>query len=165
MSSSFVIILVVSLGLLSTCQGDLIGDLCSKSNNPPLCNQVLRSDPRSQGQNGRVLAQIALERAESATKDSINVAKSVGNPSNKEKIGTCIENFNDAVDNLEESKPLLQRRDRPSIGDLQTKGSAALTDVDTCSDEFGAGEPPQLKAASDKAYTLVQLFLIIVNTL
>ncbi|KAH6766408.1 hypothetical protein C2S52_017391 [Perilla frutescens var. hirtella] len=150
-------------GLLSKCEGDLIGDLCSKSNNPSLCNQVLRSDPRSGRSDARGLAEIAVDNAESSTKAAINVAKSVVNGGNKNNIDTCIENFNNAVDNLEESKPLIRKGDRGSVSDLQTKGSAVLTDLDTCADDF-PNEPTQLTQATAKAYTISQLFLIIVNT-
>ncbi|KAH6831758.1 hypothetical protein C2S53_008377 [Perilla frutescens var. hirtella] len=163
MGSLFVVIFVVSLGLLSKCEGDLIGDLCSRSNNPSLCNQVLRSDPRSGGSDARGLAEIAVENAESSTKSAINVAKSVVNGGNKNNIDTCIENFNNAVGTLEDSKPLIRKGDRGSIGDLKTKGSAVLTDLNTCADDF-PNEPTQLKEATARAYTISQLFLIIVNT-
>lgn len=159
--SSFIIIFV-SLAILGQCQGDLIGDICSKSNNGALCREALRSAPA--GANARGLAAVAVAKAASATTDAINVAKSVQNPGNKEIINTCIENFDDAVDNLDQCKPLISFPGRSKISDLQTKASAALTDVDTCSDEFGAKEPSNLKDASAKAYTLVQLVLIIVNT-
>ncbi|XP_057782316.1 pectinesterase inhibitor-like [Salvia miltiorrhiza] len=162
--SSFAIIFV-SLALLSQCKADLIGDFCKKSNNPSLCSKTLSSDPRSKAANARALAEIALENAVSATQASIRVAKSVANPGNKAIIDTCVETFGDAVETLQECKPLIPKQDRPSIDTLRTKGSAALTDVDTCSDEFGAKEPSQLKQASDKAYTFVQLLLIIANTL
>ncbi|XP_041995581.1 pectinesterase inhibitor-like [Salvia splendens] len=162
---SYSTIIFLSLALLSQCHADLIGDLCTKSNNPSLCNQALRSDPRSKGADARGLAGIALDNSLSTTQASINVAKSVSNPGNKEIIDTCVENFGEAVDNLQEAKPLIQKLDRPSISTLQTRGSAALTDVDTCSDEFGASEPSELKQATDKAYTFIQLLLIIINTL
>lgn len=158
------LIIVISLALLSQCQADLIGNLCAKSNNPSLCSQTLRSDPRSKGANARTLAGIALDKAVSTTQASISVAKTVSSPGIKGKIDTCIEVFGDALDTLQECKPLIPRLDRISISDLQTKGSAALTDVDTCGDDFGANEPPQLKQASAKAFTFVELLLIIVNT-
>ncbi|KAL1558391.1 hypothetical protein AAHA92_08866 [Salvia divinorum] len=161
---SYSAIIFVSLALLSQCHADTIDSLCSKSNNPTLCNQVLRADSRSQGADARGFAEIALDNSLSATQASINVAKSVSNAGNKEKIDTCIENFDDAVFNLQEAKPLLRSRDRPDISTIQTKGSAALTDVDTCSEEFGANEPARLKQATDKAYTFIQLLLIIANT-
>lgn len=162
---SSLITIFLSLALLSQCQADLIGDICAKANNPSLCTQTLRSDPRSSGANARTLAGIALEKAVSATQASVSVAKSLSNPKIKAKIDTCIEVFGDAIDTLQECKPLLPRADPVSKSDLQTKGSAALTDVDTCSDDFGSDEPAQLKQASAKAYTLVEVFLIIVNTL
>ncbi|KAH6764948.1 hypothetical protein C2S52_013954 [Perilla frutescens var. hirtella] len=161
--SSFAIIFV-ALALVSQCEADLISGFCSKSNNPSLCDQTLRSNPRSRGADARGLANITLGNALSATQALVRVAKSVSNPTNKEIIDTCIENFDDASDNLKECKALIQKKDKASIGTLVTEASAALTDVDTCSDEFGAKEPPQLKQATAKAYTFVQLLLIIANT-
>ncbi|XP_042065509.1 pectinesterase inhibitor-like [Salvia splendens] len=162
---SYSTIIFLSLALLSQCHADLIADLCTKYNNPSICNQALRSDPRSKGADARGLARIALDNSLSATQTSINVAKSVSSPSNKDKIDTCIENFDDAVGNLQEAKPLIPKLDRPNISTLQTKGSTALTDVRTCSEEFGASEPTKLKQATNKAYTFIQLLLIIANTL
>ena len=155
-------IVALAVALLNKCQADLIDDFCVKSNNPTLCTNTLRSDPRSKGADARGLATIAIKKAEEATRASINVVKSLLNSGNKEIISTCIENFSSAVTNLKECESLLNRRD---IGTLRSIGSAALTDVGTCSDEFGANEPAKLKEASGKADTFVQLLLIIASAL
>lgn len=146
------IFVALAVALLSICQADLIGDFCAKSNNPTLCTNTLRSDPRSKGADARGLATIAIGKAQEATRASINVAKSLLNSGNKGIISTCIENFSNAVANLKECETQLNKRD---IGTLRSIGSAALTDIGTCSDEFGAKEPPQLKEASGKADTFV----------
>ncbi|KAG6403594.1 hypothetical protein SASPL_135820 [Salvia splendens] len=156
------IFVALAVALLNKCQADLISDFCVKSNNPTLCTNTLRSDPRSKGADARGMATIAIKKAEEATQASINVAKSLLNSGNKEIISTCIENFSSAVANIKECESLLNRRD---IGTLRSIGSTALTDVGTWSDEFGANEPPKLKEASGKADTFVQLLLIIANSL
>ncbi|KAG6435148.1 hypothetical protein SASPL_100016 [Salvia splendens] len=145
---SYLAIIFVCLAILSQCQADLIGDFCTRSSNPSVCGQVIRFDPRSNGADARGLAEIALENAVSDTQASIDVAKTVSNPSNKGIIDTCIEVFGDALDTLNQCKLLIPKQDRSSISSLRTKGSAALTDVNTCNDEFGANEPPQLTQAS-----------------
>ncbi|KAG6431857.1 hypothetical protein SASPL_103425 [Salvia splendens] len=82
----------------------LICDICARSNNPSLCDHVLRSDPRSNGADARGPAEIALENAVLATQASIDVANMVSNPGNKGIIDTCIEVFGDAVDTLNKCK-------------------------------------------------------------
>ena len=157
----------LSLALLSQCHADLIGDLCTKSDYPSLCNQALRSDPRSKGANARGLAVIAVDNSLSTIQASINVVKSLSNPGNKRTIDTCIEVFGVSVDHLHEAKLLIPKQDRYSIGTLQLIGSAGLTNIDTCSEEFafrGASIPSELKQATDKAFAFFQLLLIIVNT-
>ncbi|KAL1541104.1 pectinesterase inhibitor-like [Salvia divinorum] len=158
----FHLVAIFAVALLSKCEADLIGDFCLKSNNPTLCTNTLRSDPLSKGADARGLATIAIKKAEEATLASINVAKSISNIGNKGVISTCIENFSNAGANLKECESLINKRD---VGTLRSTGSASLTDISTCSDEFGGKEPPQLKEATGKAYTFVQLLLIIANTL
>ncbi|KAI3460139.1 hypothetical protein Pfo_016802 [Paulownia fortunei] len=164
MASLFLLASIV-LVFLCNCQADLIGDVCSKSSNPSLCNQALRSDPRSRGADLRGLGQIIIEKARAATQATINVAKSVANGSNKGKANTCMETCNDAKHSLNDCQKLLKAHDRSSISTLKSAGAAALTDVGTCDDEFGATEPPKLKQASRKAQDLIDVLLVIANGL
>lgn len=69
--ASFLLISPLSLLLLFTCRADLIDNLCHEALNPPLCNASLKSDPRSHGADLRELAEIALEKARSATNTTI----------------------------------------------------------------------------------------------
>lgn len=164
MSSSLLLILF-SLVLLGKCQCDLVEDFCSKSINPYTCNLFLRANPRSKDADARGLAEIAIQNAVADTGICIKVAKSEANPSNRQIINTCIENFDNAIDNLNNCMELVKKRDKSSIATLKTRGSAALSDVATCGDEFGKREPPRLKDATDKAFVFAQLLLIIANTL
>ncbi|KAI3465247.1 hypothetical protein Pfo_021910 [Paulownia fortunei] len=164
--ASFFLFASLSLAfLLCVCQADLIADVCSKSVNPSLCTQVLTSDPRSRGADLRGLGQIIIEKAKAATQDTINVAKSVSGGGNEQKSSTCVETCGDAIDNLNQSSSLLKASGGRSISDLQTKGSAALTDVSTCDDEFGESEPAKLKDASRRAQDLIDVLLVIANSL
>lgn len=161
-----IVITFVSLALLlSTCHAYLISDFCSKSINPSLCNQVAGSDPRTKGADAASLAAIAIEKAEAALRASVSVAKSVTSRSNKQIIDTCIENFDEAASNLKECKELINRRSWASARALESKGAAAMSDIETCSDEFGEKEPRQLKEATEKANALVELLLIIIKSL
>ncbi|PIN11601.1 hypothetical protein CDL12_15786 [Handroanthus impetiginosus] len=152
----------LSLTFLYTCQADLIGDVCSKAANPSLCNNILRSDPRSKGANLRGLGQIIIEKAKATDNNAINVANSVKNAGNKDIIDTCIETFGDSISNLNESSRLLNGGD---IDALKARASAALTDVSTCDDEFGDDEPPKLAEASRTAQDTISPLLVVANSL
>lgn len=163
---SNLIITFVSLALLLiTCQANLLSDFCSKSINPSLCNQVAESDPRTKGADAVGLAAIAIEKAEAAIRASANVAKSVTSRSNKQIIDTCVENFGEAASNLKECKALINKRSWVTARTLESKAAAAMTDIDTCNDEFGEKEPRQLKEATEKANAMVGLLLIISKSL
>ncbi|KAL7154953.1 hypothetical protein ABFS83_03G039300 [Erythranthe nasuta] len=158
----FCAFLSLSLAILSiSCEVDLIGNVCSQSTNPSLCNNILTSDPRSRTADLRGLGQILVENAKAATQDTINVANSIGGG----KASTCVSVCGDAIDNLNQCSTFLKRSDRASVSDLQTKGSAALTDVGTCDDEFGDSEPANLKQASRKAQDIIDMLLVVANSL
>ncbi|KAI3465248.1 hypothetical protein Pfo_021911 [Paulownia fortunei] len=165
MSSFFFLLASLSLAFLCNSQADLIGDVCSKSINPSLCNRSLRSDPRSRGADLRGLGQISIDNAKAATQTTLKVANSLASGPDREKAKTCVETCGDAIDNLNQCRGLLNGRSRRSISDLQTKGSAALTDISTCDDEFGGSEPAKLKQASRRAQDLVDVLLVIANRL
>ncbi|KAK4486825.1 hypothetical protein RD792_006583 [Penstemon davidsonii] len=163
--ASHILLASIVLAFVYNIQADLISDVCSKSTNPTLCNQALRSDPRSRGADLISLGQIAVAKARDASLATLNVAKSLASGATKGKAESCIENCKDAIFNLNDCSTLLKRFNRGSISDLQTKGSAALTDIDTCDDDFGSTEPPKLKQASQTAQDLIDTTLVIFNRL
>ncbi|KAL8490175.1 hypothetical protein ACS0TY_025417 [Phlomoides rotata] len=75
--TSFLLFICLTLAFFSSSQADLIGDICSKSVNPTLCNSSLRSDPRSRGADLRALANIAIDQSIAATTATVNVATSL----------------------------------------------------------------------------------------
>ncbi|XP_073126457.1 pectinesterase inhibitor-like [Henckelia pumila] len=162
----FHLVAILSLALLCiNCNADLIDDVCSKSMNPSLCTKSLRSDPRSPGSDLRGLGQITIDHAQAATQVTIGVAKSLRAGGTKAKADTCVECCTDAIDLLKECSTLLRDTRRGAIEDLKTKGSAALTDISTCDDEFGSEEPPKLEKASHTTQDLMDILLVIANLL
>ncbi|GFP97298.1 pectinesterase inhibitor [Phtheirospermum japonicum] len=159
--TSFFLLATLSLSLVCICQADLISDVCSKTINPSLCTQTLKSNPSAPKADLRGLGQIIIPIAKAATQNVITISKSIGGPI----ADTCIETSTDAIDNLDECVGYLKKSDKASISDLQTKASAASTDVGTCDDEFGDSEPAKLKAASQKAQDLISVLLAIANKL
>ncbi|KAH6796143.1 hypothetical protein C2S51_037129 [Perilla frutescens var. frutescens] len=151
------------------CQSDLIADVCSKATNPSLCTQVLKSDPRTSGADLRGLGQIIIEKSTTATNDTLAVAKSFSGGNNTGVVDVCSETCIHAIDVLHDCSQLLKDFDgsESSKSDLKNKGSAALTNVATCDDAFeeSGGEPPQVKEASEKAKDLIDVFLVVANSL
>lgn len=156
--ASFFLLASLSLSFLCNCHGDLISDVCSKALNPSLCTQTLNSDPRSRGADVKGLGQIVIEKAEAATNDAIRVVKSISTEKNKEIVDVCVETFKDAIDDLINCSQLLKKG---SKGDLEAKGSGALTNVGTCDDEFEESEPPKVKMATKRAQDIIDILLVI----
>ncbi|KAL8494587.1 hypothetical protein ACS0TY_025423 [Phlomoides rotata] len=155
--------LLASLALASIyiSQADLISDICKQAVNPSLCTQTLTSDPRSRGADLKGLGQIAIEKGEAATHDAIGVVMSFSGKF-KAVVETCVETFNNAIDNLKESSQALNAGRK---GDVQAKGSGALSNAETCDDEFGESEPAKVKKASKRAQDIIDILLVIANKL
>ncbi|CAI9775829.1 unnamed protein product [Fraxinus pennsylvanica] len=164
-SKSFILV-SLALVLLCGCLADLVDDICSANIIPSLCNQVLRSDPRSQrAKTPRDLGPIALNMALEGTKATLKAVQSVGKGP---IVDTCIEVIEDAIDNLNGCRPLLDATDRSKISDLQTHTSTALSDVSTCDDSYdegGVNEPPQISQASKRAQVIIDILINIANRL
>lgn len=69
----FFLLISLLLALLYNSQVDLIVDVYFESVNPSLCNSSLRSNPRSRGADLSTLAQIAIDKAGSATNAILKV--------------------------------------------------------------------------------------------
>ncbi|CAA2956555.1 pectinesterase inhibitor [Olea europaea var. sylvestris] len=155
----------LSLAFLCSCltfhnaNADLIGDLCSTVPNHSFCNQALRSDPRSAKADIRGLGQIALDKALASAKTTLKLAQALGNG---QKPSTCAEVCSDAIDDLNECQGLLRGNDK---GSLNIKASAAMTDLDTCDDDYGAKEPINLKNASQTTKGYISIILAVSNRL
>ncbi|KAH6759286.1 hypothetical protein C2S51_019521 [Perilla frutescens var. frutescens] len=162
----FLFLISLSLAIFHDSQADLLGDICSRSVNPTLCNSSLRSDPRSSGADLRTLAQIAIEKASAATATTIKVANSLASSgTSQQKIAACVQNCNEAIGVLDQCREILTGGGGGSSGNLPTKATTALTDISICDSEFGREEPPQLKEASSQAQALVNVFFVIANRL
>lgn len=163
-SSSLFLVASITLALfLSQSQADLVSTVCSKSTNPSLCNQVMGSDPRSKGAGLPVLGQIAIEKSQAAVNAATAVVKTVP-PKGRIKgvIDTCVENFSDAIDDLNDSKQSLKSGDKQG---LNLHASAAVASVQTCDDEFNTagGEPGNVAQATKKASEIIDVILVISN--
>ncbi|CAI9753504.1 unnamed protein product [Fraxinus pennsylvanica] len=165
MASGSFLLATVSLAFLCSSltfhnvKADLIGDFCSTVRDPSFCNKALRSDRRSAKADVRGLGQIALDKAIASAKTTLKLAKELGNG---ELPSTCAEVCSDAIDNLNECQGLLRGNDKES---LNVEASAALDDLATCDDEYGAKEPTNLKNASQTTQGLISIILAVSNRL
>ncbi|KAL7154950.1 hypothetical protein ABFS83_03G039000 [Erythranthe nasuta] len=154
------IVLLAFLSIL--CEADLISNICSKAQNPYLCNKTLKSDNRSRTANLRGLGQIIIEKAEAATQDTINVAKSAGKGTG---VGECVGLCVDAINKLKQCSALLKDFGRGSVGELKSRGSGAMFHVGLCDDVFGKGEPVKVKKAARRAQDFIDMLLAVASSL
>ncbi|XP_015087191.2 pectinesterase inhibitor-like [Solanum pennellii] len=166
MSISF---LMVSLTfMLTSVRADLINDVCSKTQKPAICVSALKGDSRSRGANLEGLATISIDislKNMQSTHDLVyTLLKQATDPKLKTRYSSCLENYNDGIDDLRGLPDLLKSKD---YAGLNIHASAAFDDSSTCDDNFSdpPAEPPQLKAASDKLQGLIDIILVISNLL
>ncbi|XP_052176630.1 pectinesterase inhibitor-like [Diospyros lotus] len=162
------LLLFVFFSLSSRATATLIEDVCSKTQNPPLCLEVLKGDHRSNKADLKGLGLIAIDSAEKFAKETsklvVSLVKKASDPKVKGRYETCEENYDDTVTNLEEARQALKSGD---ILGLRTRASAALDGPDTCEDGFE--EPPaearELQQANKKMEGLCSTILAVASRL
>lgn len=165
-----VLFLIVSLPPISltSVRADLVNDVCSKTQKPAICLSALNGDSRSKGANLEGLATISIDISLTniqSTHDLVNtLLNQATDPILKRRYGSCLENYNEGVDDLRELPALLKSKD---YGGLNTHASAALDEPSSCDDNFSdpPTEAPQLKDASEKLQGLIDIILVISNLL
>lgn len=90
MALSLFVLASIALASLWCCQAHLIHDVCIRSLDPSSCAQTLSSDPHSRGAGLQDLGKIGVEKAISATRDAISVARSVRGSKNAKSIYHCV---------------------------------------------------------------------------
>ncbi|KAK4735215.1 hypothetical protein R3W88_009476 [Solanum pinnatisectum] len=168
-SALFLLVSLLSISFtLTSVRADLISDVCSKTQKPAICLSALRGDSRSKGANLEGLAAISIDislKNMQSAHDLVNTLfKQATDPKLKTRYSSCLENYNDGIDDLRGLPALLKFRD---YAGLNIHASAALDDPSTCDDNFSdlPAEAPQLKAASDKVQGLIGIILVISNLL
>ncbi|XP_055826186.1 pectinesterase inhibitor-like [Solanum dulcamara] len=172
LSYNFAIFLIASvlsiLFTLTSVKADLINDVCSKTQKPAICLSALNGDPRSKGANLEGLGTISIDLSQKNAKSTHDLVSTLltqaTDPNLKRRYTSCLENYNDALNNLGELYGFLNSKDYDS---LNIHASAASDDPSTCDDNFSGPptESPQLKDASDKLQGLIGITLVISNQL
>lgn len=145
---------------------DLLAQICKTTPNQLFCLKFLNSVPGLANLSIKGLAQDSIEKAESNANAIIGLIGALlknakNSPRLKGQYESCLENFNDAIDSLNDAKAALVSG---GPGDLNNYASSALTDVDTCGEDF-TGESPQLKTATQNLQNIISVILAISNHL
>ncbi|KAL3508214.1 hypothetical protein ACH5RR_033596 [Cinchona calisaya] len=151
-------------------RADLVHDVCSKSNRDPnYCEEAIRSAPGSATGDLATLGQVVINLTISQVSPIENLIFVLKRQSTdeklKERLSSCLEDFNDCRNDLNDCRGLLQAKD---YSDLVFKVEAAEDGPDGCDTSFDDGVPPepdQLKQASARIQVLIEAINIISETL
>ncbi|KAL3505587.1 hypothetical protein ACH5RR_030969 [Cinchona calisaya] len=165
----FTIALILWSCSLAKAGGDLINDVCSESRNPPSCIKALHSDPRSASADLKGLAKISINLSTKSAKSTWKLVdalkKNATNKSLKEIYDSCLENYDEAIYDLDDCTRLLGSGDFQGVN---LRASAAMAYAGTCDDNFREAqitEPPQLVDASNNLQDLSSILLVISHLL
>ncbi|KAM3319178.1 pectinesterase inhibitor [Capsicum chacoense] len=162
-SVSFLIVSLLSIFFtITSVKADLIDSVCSKSSDKVVCFSALRDDPRSKGANPEGLAAIAIELSQKKATSVYNLVsallKQTTDPKLKMRYSSCLESFNDAINNLGKLPGYLKSKD---YYNLSTHASAAIGAPTTCDNNFleAPAEVLQLRDASHNLRGLIDVIL------
>lgn len=144
---------------------DVIAQIC-QTTQQSFCLKFLNYDLGVANFTIKGLAQVSIARAESKANATINLIAALwknasNNPRLKGQYESCLENFKNVIDSLNEAKAALLPG---GSGDLSNYASAASSDIDTCGEDF-TDEPPQLKKAIQNLQNMISVILAISNHL
>ncbi|XP_068661210.1 pectinesterase inhibitor 7-like [Aristolochia californica] len=138
---------------------EFINNSCGKTEYPDVCLSTLRGYADTVHDNPRQLAQMAISvtlrrsRRASAYVSYVIHSNTVNDHYVQEVLGDCQDTLGNAVDEIKDSLGELRKMTDPGSGEFkfqlsnaQTWMSAALSNVDTCSDEFDKVQASQLKS-------------------
>ncbi|KZV45137.1 mediator of RNA polymerase II transcription subunit 33A [Dorcoceras hygrometricum] len=159
MALSLVYLPTISLALtfVCICKASLTDKICSQASNPSLCKRTLTSDPRHRTEDLRVLGEIIIDKSIPATLKVKTIAKKYrkGSPIEISRADECIQLASDSSDALRECKSLIKSHNRFNISTLGVTASAAMTNLETCNDDYGKREPAEIKLATGVAKDLI----------
>ncbi|KAK1353631.1 PMEI domain-containing protein [Heracleum sosnowskyi] len=151
-------LLLAAASLITIASADeaLIESICSTTGNTPLCNNILKTSVVSErGGLGQLLTNVALRKVHKSLNLVRQLAKISTDFRTKNQYDACLEVFDDAFDSLKECK---KRFSENNLNDANVMASAALTDIDTCSDEV-TNAPPQLTDAIKESSNIIRIVL------
>ncbi|KAJ8561086.1 hypothetical protein K7X08_027276 [Anisodus acutangulus] len=125
--------------------GDLIDDVCQKTDDNSLCVKSLRADPRSASADKKGLARIMVQLSQAKASDILNqtkvLLKQIKEPVLKQCLEVCRDNYDMAVFWYSDS---IKYIDAGDFDDATSSTSGPMNDADTCDESFT--EPPVRKA-------------------
>ncbi|XP_022135660.1 putative invertase inhibitor [Momordica charantia] len=117
---------------------ELITKTCTSTPYKDFCISILQSSPKSNGADLYGLAEILMETAAqnvSSIYESINHLQNDSSPDAfmEQCLADCLESFQDAIDQIEDSVTALEFK---AYNDIKTWVSAAMSDAATCDQGF-----------------------------
>ncbi|XP_047335896.1 pectinesterase inhibitor-like [Impatiens glandulifera] len=141
----------------------LIQTVCSESQNPTLCNNILNSDPQSAHADLKGLIQILFDKTYSRGNRALTVIASLyknANNENKEHLQSCAMSYKSAMENLNKANAALKSSNNKEIySDL----ISVIDGAESCDDEYDGPPviPPKLEEANknfeDIAYIIFNI--------
>ncbi|KAB1202148.1 Pectinesterase inhibitor [Morella rubra] len=147
---------------------DLITTACDRTLYKALCNAVLNSDPASQGSKDlstldKVVLTHAKSNASNIHQQAVSLHEKSKDDATKQALEDCIENYQDATDQLDESLHALQSK---GYDDINTWVTAAMSDADSCEEGFtDQGRKSPLSNSSKTFNHLCSIVLALTNQL
>ncbi|CAN8259029.1 unnamed protein product [Cochlearia groenlandica] len=159
-SSLMLVVMIASINA----QAD-IKAICMKARNPSFCTNFMKSNPTATSANIPTLAKITFAAAQASATTSLTkiqaLAKTETNPSLKKSYTSCVEQFGNAISNLNEGKQNLASGDGAG---LNIKVSAAMEDSTTCQDGLASVKAdPTVVTNSGDFQNICGIVLVISN--
>ncbi|XP_004236545.1 pectinesterase inhibitor-like [Solanum lycopersicum] len=168
-SYNFAIFMILSISFtLTSVKGDLIDEICSKTDVKKVCYYALREDPRSKGAKPEGLMAIVIDLSQKNATFACNLVstllKGTTDPKLKSRYTLCLGNYNKASDIVAKMPDLLKSKDYYG---LSANASAAIREPSTCDNNFiePPVEVPKLREASDNLRGLIDVILVLVGFL
>ncbi|XP_020204840.1 pectinesterase inhibitor 1 [Cajanus cajan] len=136
-------------------------EICKQTKNPSFCFSLLNSQPNADLAG---LIQFTIKTTRANVTNTINltktlIAKSASDPNATKHYKSCLDHFNDALDNVDYTLELFKKGDYGGVGVAM---SAVGTDVDDCLSGESPSDPPYNDPSQLPQYgAVVELLAII----
>ncbi|XP_047339612.1 pectinesterase inhibitor-like [Impatiens glandulifera] len=128
----------------------LIQNVCSKTHNLNLCNDILNSDPRSAHADLKGLVQILIDKTYAKGNFALTVIaslyKNANNTETKDQLHLCVISYKSAMNNLNKANAALKSGNREIISDI----TSVIDGAESCDDVYDGPPviPPKLEQAN-----------------
>ncbi|XP_047340214.1 pectinesterase inhibitor-like [Impatiens glandulifera] len=150
-------------GLSVNASTTLIQNVCSKTQNPTLCNDILNSDPRSAQADLKGLVQILIDKTYARGNLALTVIaslyKNANNTETKDQLHSCDMSYKSAMIYLNKADAALKSGNKEIYSDL----ISVIDGVESCDDVYEGPPviPPTLEEANKNFEDIVNIIFTI----